>query len=463
MQSTSGILSILGRCPTVALLGLLLMLPAGAQTIINPNVNSVTASGAVIDDTVFYSIGGGHAVSMTHTGNMLSIGVGLNLNNNLICGNMDIVQTIRNQLNGVTNGFRTLESTVIQGATAAVASLPAIIIQRADPGLYNLLTNGVLQARLDFDRSKLQCRAIAKDMSDLMGGELKWSQLAEGMSLKNAVGSGDAVSAIATAESSNGNNGVPWIGGINAGGTGQPTIKVITDVTTVGYNLVNGRAITDATTIDPATCATSLTCQFWPSPSAAAKWAVRVLGEREQATCDTCIKTKSTPGVGLTPLVQEVYTTKLQNLQQLVTGAQPTSGDNLAAAGSDAVPITRGVIEALRDEPDQDVLASRLASEVALSSVLEQALTLQRTLLTGREEPNIAANQLAQDAVSHQTDTLEREINNLKTELELRRELSGNSPMAIIQRRGVRGDASRGTFQGDTDRDRLNEIQKPRN
>ena len=39
-------------------------------------------------------------------------------------------------------------SSVIQSATSAVASLPALIIQRADPGLYNLLTNGVLQARL---------------------------------------------------------------------------------------------------------------------------------------------------------------------------------------------------------------------------------------------------------------------------------------------------------------------------
>ena len=39
------------------------------------------------------------------------------------------------------------EQRVIQNATSAVASLPALIIQRADPGLYNLLTNGILQAR----------------------------------------------------------------------------------------------------------------------------------------------------------------------------------------------------------------------------------------------------------------------------------------------------------------------------
>lgn len=432
-----------------------------AQTVINTNGSNLQPSGSAIDDAVLYTIGGGRAVSMSQAVGMSSIGVGIGWSSNLMCGNMSLTTTLHNQLNGITTGFQSIMSNVIQDATAAVASLPALIIQRADPGLYNLLTNGILQARLDFDRSKLTCRAIATRMADIAGGQLGWNQLAEGMALKNAVGSGDAVSAIQTAETNRGNAGVPWVGGNNAGGVGQPSIKVVGDVTRAGYNLVNGRSITDTTSIDPSACINSLTCQTWSSPDAAAAWAVRVLGEQEQRTCDGCTTTQTTPGVGLTPLIQEAYATKLQNLQQLVTGNEPTSPANLAAAGSDAIPITRGVIEALRDEPDQDVLAGRLASEVALSSVLEQALTLQRTLLTGREEPNVAANQLAQQAVSHSSELLEREINNLKTELDLRRELAANSPMEIIRRRAGRSNASGGIFQGDTDRDRLDQIQKP--
>ena len=49
-----------------------------------------------------------------------------------------------------------------------------------------------------------------------------------------------------------------------------------------------------------------------------------------------------------------------------------------------------------------------MASEVALASVLEKALLLQRTLLTGKKEPNVAANQLAVEAVSQEADTLNR-------------------------------------------------------
>ncbi|HBO6004966.1 TPA: integrating conjugative element protein [Pseudomonas aeruginosa] len=415
--------------------------------------------GSVIGDEVMYSIGGGNAVSMSRAAGMRSIGVGVGWNSNLICGDMSIQTTLRNQLNGVTNGFQQIMGNVIQNATSAVASLPALIIQRADPGLYNLLTNGVLQARLDFDRSKLTCRAMAERMADAAGGQLGWNQIAEGMALRDAVSSTDAVSAIEQAETRRGNDGVPWVGGNNAGGAGQRSIKVVSDVTRAGYNLVNGRGVNDTSSIAQASC-TTLACQTWTSPQEASDWATRVLGEQEQRTCEGCTKTETVPGVGLTPLIQEEYETKLNALQELISGTRATSFQNLREAGSTSLPITRGVIEALRDEPDQDLLARRLASEVALSSVLEKALLLQRTLLTGKKEPNVAANQLAIEAVNHESDTLDQEIRNLKTELELRRELANNSPMAIIQRHGTRAAGSRGIYEGDPVPDRLDQLQK---
>ena len=98
---------------------------------------------------------------------------------------------------------------------------------------------------------------------------------------------------------------------------------------------------------------------------------------------------------------------------------------------------------------------------MALSDVLEKALLLQRTLLTGSREPNVAANGLAVLAVNQQSSTLQLEIDNLKTDLELRRQLANNSPMVIIERSRTRADGSRGVFQGDVEADRLNQLQKP--
>lgn len=451
--------AVILRIGVVVLSSVFALLVNAAQTRIDNN--GVSASGSVIGDDVLYSIGGGHAVSMGGAGNMQSIGVGVGWNSNLICGNMSLTTTLQNQLNGATNGFQTIMSSVIQNASNAVASLPALIIQRADPGLYNLLTNGILQARLDFDRSKMTCRAIGNRVADVIGGEAGWDQLSEAVALKSAVGSTDAVSAIEQAESDHGNSGVPWVGGNNAGGSGQGSIKIVSDVTRAGYNLLNSRSVGDTSSIDATTCGNRLTCQTWTSPQAATTWATRVLGEREQRTCENCTKTQTTPGVGLAPLIQEEYDTKLQALQNLVTGAQPLTPANLTAAGSNSLPITRGVIEALREEPDQEALGKRLASEIALSSVLEKALQLQRLLLTGMKEPNVAANELAIKAVDQENNALEQEIENLNTELGLRRALTGNAAMTIVERYGSRSTHSRGIFQGDTTRNHLDAIQKP--
>ncbi|VFR52089.1 Beta-lactamase class C and other penicillin binding proteins [plant metagenome] len=297
-------------------------------------------------------------------------------------------------------------------------------------------------------------------LADMAGGQMGWNQIAEGMALRQAVASTDAVSAIEQAETSRGNDGVPWVGGNNADGAGQSAIRVVGDVTRAGYNLVNGRGVSDSSAIATASC-TTLSCQAWSSPQQAVEWATRVLGEQEQRTCEACTKTQTVPGVGLTPLIQEEYETKLTALQELINGSRTTSFDNLREAGSASLPITRGVVEALRDEPDQDVLARRLASEVALASVLEKALLLQRTLLTGKKEPNVAANSLAVEAVNQESDTLDREILNLKTELELRRTLANNSPMSIIQRHGARAAGSRGVYEGDPVPDRLDRLQRP--
>jgi integrating conjugative element protein (TIGR03755 family) len=429
-----------------------------AQTQVNKD--GIHHNGTVIGDDVLYSIGGGRAVSMGGAASMDSISVGAGWDTNLICGDMSLNTTLQNQLNDATQGFKSIMSNVIKNATSAVASLPALIIQRADPGLYNLLTNGILQARLDFDRSKSTCKSIADRMADIAGGQMSWGQLAEGVALSKAVGSKDAVAAIEQAETRRGNHGVPWVGGNAAGGSGQAPIRVVSDVTRSGYNLLNGRDVNDRSAIPKNSCGNRLSCQTWSSPQEAEAWATKVLGEREHKTCDRCTKTQTKPGVGLTPLIQEEFDTKLQALAALINGTKPTTTEHLLAASSQSLTVTRGVIEALRDEPDQDLLAQRLASEVALSSVLEKALLLQRTLLTGRKEPNVASNELAQQAISTESDILSQEINSLKTELELRRTLAGNSPMMLIQRQNDRAAGSLGVYQGDPVRNRLDLIQQ---
>ncbi|MDC6381768.1 integrating conjugative element protein [Pseudomonas graminis] len=423
---------------------------------------NASSSGSVIGDDVLYSIGGGNAVTMGSAGNMDSISVGGGWSNNLVCGNMNLSTTLENQLNGATSGFQNIMTSVVSNATGAVASLPALILQRSNPALYNLITNGILQARLDFDRSKGTCRAIANKMADVAGNQMGWGKLAEGQAMSETLANNaDAISAIEQVEKKGGNDGVTWIGGERAGGSGQKPIRIVSDVAKAGYNMLNKRSVDDSSSISRDSCNNGLICNVWSSPAEATAFANRVLGEQQQQTCDSCSKTVTATGVGLTPLIQETYDTKLEVLQGLLTGSKPLTVENLQAASSNSLPVTRGVVSALKDERDQDVLARRLASEVALSDVLEKALALQRTMMAGSKEPNVASNDLAVQAVSQQSSALQQEIGNLKMELDMRQQLAQNSPMKIIERSRDRAESSRAVLQGDPEMDRLNKLQSP--
>jgi len=420
--------------------------------------------GEVLDDRVMYTIGGGSAVgSPSSLYRPNGLGVGASWRANMMCGNMSLTNTLQNQLNGVTEGFQQIMGSIVQNATQAVMSLPALIIQRANPGLYELLSNGVLQGRIDFDRSKLTCQAMAEKMADKVG-QAGWGALAKNQEMQGNLEQtgGDAVAAVKNTETHNGNKGVAWVGGSKAGGSGQAPIRVTSDVVRAGYNLMHNRSVDDSSSISSSDCLGGAICQIWTSPQGESDWAVRVLGESEVATCDNCETLRATAGSGLTPLIQEAYSERLQALQGLLSGSLPLTPDNLIKASSPMLPVTRGVIEALRDDPDQDLLARRLASETALSSVLDKALLLLRTLLAGSHEPNIASAEPAQTALTKNIDTLEREIRMLQTELQVRQILATNTASLALDRHAGGADASRTVEQGDPEPGRLNDADARR-
>ncbi|RMM56308.1 putative membrane protein [Pseudomonas savastanoi pv. glycinea] len=143
---------------------------------------------------------------------------------------------------------------------------------------------------------------------------------------------------------------------LNGATSGFQTImgSMISNATRAGYNLLNGRGAADTSSISPSACNNGMVCSTWSSPQAATTFANRVLGEQQQRTCEDCTKTTSTAGVGLTPLIQESYDSKLKALQELISGSKALTSENLTAASSDSLPVTRGVVEALRTEHDQD-------------------------------------------------------------------------------------------------------------
>ncbi|EFW11706.1 hypothetical protein SSYM_2171, partial [Serratia symbiotica str. Tucson] len=187
-----------------------------------------------------------------------------------MCGSFDLKTTVGNQLNGITSGFKDLMGNVIQGATGAVMSMPAMAIQRANPGLYEMLTNGVLQAGINFDKAQLNCQNMSKRLADYTLGS-KWQQAAVSEEYKDIVATsgGDAVSSDQKLQKATGEEGVTWVGGQKRGGKGQQAIQPTRDLAKADYNMMNSLPVTSNSRVGSASCSGTV-CQRYKSSDEAA-------------------------------------------------------------------------------------------------------------------------------------------------------------------------------------------------
>ncbi len=422
----------------------------------------ITTSGELIDDRVLYSIGGGSVVGGASSRlRPNSYGVGVSWDSNLMCGNFDLQTTITNQLNGAVQGFQNIMGSIISAATGVVASLPALIIQRANPGLYELLSNGILQARIDFDRSKLTCEALAEKMVNVSSSS-EWGELSTGqyMQILTRSGSVDAVSTTTQVEQNKGEIGIAWLDGSRKGGSGQDAIKATEDVVRAGYNSLHRRNATSTAAVTGSSCDGGAVCTAWASPKDATDFAVKILGESNVRTCQNCEPINTTPGVGLTPVIEEEFETRLKNLEELISGTQQLTTDNLSKVSSGMLPVSRRVIEALREDPDQIVLSRRLASELAMSSVLERALLLQRVIISGSRNPYIEQTKPVQETIQKNLDSLTAEINSIQTEMQVRTALANNTASAVLRRQAAAYEQSKLIESQDSDRDRVIRVDR---
>lgn len=390
---------------------------------------------SILSDKVFYQIGGGvgYMAPPTRANTINAAEFGLGWKANLMCGNFDMKTTIKNQLNGLTEGFKDLYSNIIESATGAVASLPAMVIQRANPQLYDILTNGLFQGKIDFANLKTSCEEMSKKLADsTLDG--RWSLSADMEKYKTLLtNEPDANKVQKQLENNKGKEGKTWVGNQKKGGEGQEPINLVEDVASAGYNMLNNRPVLEKKPISGSNC-NGLLCQTWEDPKQLSDWLTKVVGEQTLSTCaENCgTPSSSKPGVGLTPEIEEENIRTLSNLEKALNMPVP-SPEILAQLSSSTIPVTRGLIEALREDPDVEVLSQRLSSELALSKSMEKLLLARRAVLAGMREPNVTNNKDATDELDKVLGIIDREIEQVNMETSLQKSITGNTATAILQ------------------------------
>ena len=407
-------------------------------------IHAFAAQAPTEDGLWYYEIGGAEPVSVPANPLVVPVTLGgsAQLGLGYSCGKFDPVAAVTNTLNNIGTGVDNMMNAMTAAATSAIAALPALILQRANPGLYDLFQNALLRAEETMQLATKSCEQMEAEVAQGKNPYADLITLSKGNDWKVQMGIGgnDAVTAKTTVESSNGDNGVPWIGG-QAGGSGQPVLEFTGDIVEAGYNINMNRAITDTSSV-PVASATRLS-EIWVSPAQARDWTVDVVGENIVTTCDTCRK-DSVPGTGLLPKLHQesvVVTTEIQNL---VSGATPPTLANLDQITAPGVAITRQVIEAIHEMPtfEQGLIMGRLVSEISTARTVEKALYARRLLLTGRQVPEVYATEVAREHADVSIAELDKEIENLLFETRVRKEVVSDTVVLLLKRSAAKRQSS---------------------
>jgi len=392
-----------------------------------------------LDDEFYYTLGGGEPISRsaTNRASTIELGADVSWNTDLICGDFDMSLSVEQQLAGIKGAFTDLMSGVISAATGAVASLPGLVIQKLNPALYDLLQNGILQASEEYHLAQTSCEDMVGAMDDVMSNN-GWETVAKGgWWAKESQTSGSEIletKAKSTAEGVDA--GVAWVDGALRGGSGQPPIELVGDTARAGYNLLINRSPGNTSTT-LTTCAGAAICEEWVEPERFAEWMVDVLGEEKIRTCKNCEKVRVQSGKGLAAQVAKEQENIGADIGLLVIAAgPPTEAELRDVSGGPGMLVSRRVIEAIREEKpeEQAALIARLAGEMALARTMERAMIARRAMLAGMREPNISSTGVAPQRLAEYASELDKEIDTLLFELDVRRRVATNTTSHLLMR-----------------------------
>ena len=399
-------------------------------------------SANAVDDEFYYILGGGEPVSRAASNRDTTIVLGgsVEWNTDLMCGNFDMSLSVEEQLKGIKGSFSDLMDNVISAASGAVASLPALVLQKVNPALYDLLQNGILQASEEFHIAQTSCEDIVGVMDDVISNN-GWESVSKGgyWSGQSTAGA-EILNTRVSADTAGIDAGVVWVEGAMRGGRGQPPVEIVGDTAKAGYNQLLKRNPGNNTSMI-SSCADAPICTQWENPQRFADWLIDVVGEKKIRTCEACDKIDAKAGMGL-PHQLDIEAEQIElDLAALVAStAAPTQADLELVSGGPGMLVSRRVVEALREENDheRDILITRISTEMALSRTMERAMIARRALLSGMREPNIANLTIAQDELAPFLADLEQEIENLLFEMEVRDRVASNTAAQLLIRNRVR-------------------------
>ena len=119
------------------------------------------------DGLWYYEIGGADPVSLPASPRTerIRLGGSVQLGLGYSCAAFDPVAAVSNSLNDISSGVDDMMDAMTAAATNAIAALPALILQRANPGLYDLFQNALLKAEETMQIATKSCETMEAEIA----------------------------------------------------------------------------------------------------------------------------------------------------------------------------------------------------------------------------------------------------------------------------------------------------------
>ena len=337
-------------------------------------------------------------------------------------------RSLLNHLGDTSRNVYGLNQAIIRTAALGAQRSGLYVLQRSNPGLYDLLLHGMEDGRRRFEAAVRRCRQVHQPRSGTLLED--WLRQPRSHAWAEAALDGrDPVRMVARIDWGGGDEGLVWIQGRRAGGKGQPPIRLVSDLVRAGHRqrrLVNAEGDGG----DPLR-------GLWSDVRDASAWAVALIGDREIRLCSGCQQLVLHLSRGLRNLHHQEQLGLLDRLLAVLEDADWDASliDELSVPGM-GIMISPRVLQALQKEQgaDREILAGRLAAEIALARVLEKAWVIRHLLQAGSEEPNVAANGAARQAAAESLQALEAQVGEVLFEHQLRHEVLTGTARLLLER-----------------------------
>nr|WP_242604769.1 integrating conjugative element protein [Legionella busanensis] len=409
----------------------------------------------------YYQLGGGSDVyvpAINHT-EKVTIGGQIGVDGVLNCATFNPVVTIGNSFNGIKDKIAGVPASLIDGLKGGVAGYPMYKLSQSMPALYNIIQNTAFSAQNEFQMRLSDCHRVKSNLENgsspisallSVSDSEGWIESAARAAANNKNAPVDITESSKTIAKKSEEYGIPWVHKAkgNSGGKYQEPIEVISDVVIAGFNLLlnPSRALDDKTAVSDTLKKNNPFTQIWPSPKKAADWAVLVLGDIKISHAKVAGSRDAKAGVGLVTLLQscpKIADSKTCSvnvadfLWKLVDGKLASTDVNLRKLSAGNILITQDIISAIRGlrREEQIITVTKLAEEIAIQSLLEEALMLKRLLQAGFQIQEVQQLKPVQTMVLQSLKKLDSEIAELSFEQDVRKRMMTNTLNVIM---GVR-------------------------